>query len=419
VNRLVVLLIVGLVACGDVERRRPLGVADGDDGLAPTHLVVPDDDRPLALSTTPVTHTHLFDAPTLEPTTVVRPHVAESRDWAMTVSGDQLRVGLAVPTTVPGSVVELRRAPVGDLGGPPLGASVLKLRPPSGEALEAGEGADTLLEGTELATVHPGLGGDVMAFRLDPLLGSGTFELSIDGAPPDAVYGVRVRERDSPLVLRLETDRATYLHGDIVRVHASLRLDESPVTTKRISAVVVAPDGSTRPLELEATGPGRYSADYAMDALTPTPGALWTVQVSVGIDVDAGVPTRRTAHTAFGYAIPTARLAGVVDLDIDAKGFIVADLPVEVAAEGRYAISGTLWSAGGDKEIPKLMSQSAVHLPPGEHSMRMVFDTQALERAGLEPPFVVRDLRLLDQSRVALLQRHPDAFTISSELLER
>jgi hypothetical protein len=414
-SRRIVSLAIALAACGEVESRRPLAWAGEGAGFGPTHLAVPDDDGALSLSMTPVTYTHRvtsFDAEV-----GARPHVAESREWTMTLSGGQLRAGLALPTTTSGALVELRRAPLGQLEGPPLGASPLRLRTPDGDTLEAGEASWTLLSGDDLAIVHPSLGGDAIAFRLDPDLGSGTFAIALDEAPADAVYGVRVQERDSPFILRLQTDRETYLHGDIVHVHASLISGQTPVTTDRLAAFVRAPDGSAWPLELVAVGPGRYEAQHEMKSLTPTPGGLWTVQASVGIDLEAGVPVRRTAHTAFGYAVPTARLSGVVDIDVDARGGIVAELPVEIAAEGRYAIAGTLREADGDADAAGLLSQSALHLTPGDHSIRIVFDADAVAEADLSPPFVVRDLRLLDQSRVALLQHHTEAFTIPAELM--
>jgi hypothetical protein len=398
------------LGCGEPEGPRALGPSR----LAPDHLVVPDEDQRIPLSTVPLSYTHVIEEPTLGSVTSMKPHVAESREWAMTVSGAQLRAGLALPTTSLGALVELRRAPFGDMSGPRLERQALQLQSPGGVTLEGDEAAEMLLEGSELESVHPGLGGDGLVLRLDPALGSGVFALSLDGAPHEAIYGVRVRERDSEVVLHVHTDRPTYLHGESVGVHVSLSQGERPLSTSRIHALVRSPAGDAEMLKLEATAPGRYVAAHPMDTLSPTPGRLWTVQVSVGVDVEGGLETRRTATTSFAYALPTARLSGALAVDMARDGSIVATLPIEVAAEGRYAIAATLWGIEHDVDVPMLMMQSAAHLSPGEHDVQLFLDAEILARAELSPPFIVRDMRLLDQTRVALLQHHPEGFAIPS-----
>ena len=77
---------------------------------------------------------------------------------------------------------------------------------------------------------------------------------------------------------------------------------------------------------------------------------------------------------------------------------------MEVASEGRYEVSALVSGTDSRGQLTRVMlSRSAYYLQPGNHQVAVRFDTAILADAGVKAPYKVEKLRLMDQSRMALL----------------
>jgi hypothetical protein len=177
-----------------------------------------------------------------------------------------------------------------------------------------------------------------------------------------------------------------------VRVAAE---DAGRARTLDAEALLVAPDGSSRPIQVRALR-GEAIARVRLPREAASAPGLWELQVFATID---GVP--RDARTAFAVAAPTAKLAGTHVAD---RGRLQVEVPVLAASPGRYEVRGTLYATapGGDR-VPVSQAHSAAWLAPGTRALVLRFD-----RAHLPPghgaPFEVRQLELHDQGRHAPLE---------------
>lgn len=336
---------------------------------------------------------------------------ARSREAFFEVDAATLRAGATIFTTRPNALVrlhaaaaELRRGRGRELSLDPRRLLVRK----DGVEHGAGRGMSLLVDAEQLAVADAPFVEGTTAFRLSPELGAGRFELAAPDVRDDGRYVIQVFEPQSDVVLTLTSERADYLHGDRLRVDATL--EGRAALVERAQGFVVSPGGRVFPLGLESAG-ARLSGALVLDALAAPGAGLWEVHLRVEGSV-AGARVVRTARTAFACSLPTARLLGGVTSERDAAGLLVG-LAVEVGSAGRYDVRGVLYGTdAGGASRPLALAQSAAWLEPGRGVLSLRFDAALIEKSGLAAPFELRDLRLMDQGRMSLLHRQERALTL-------
>lgn len=315
------------------------------------------------------------------------PHVASSTGHVRTVSAAELRRGVALPVSAAGAFLKL--SPQSG-AGPVQG---LTLVDPTGRVH---------VDGAGLQRVGSRDGG---AFTLDPALGTGVF--TVRGEATAAVH-IDVLERGSDLVLLAQTASDVVFRGDDVAVEARLLHRGQPVAAERVQARLIAPDGRALTRALTRARDGSYRASLPARGELGVAGQTWTVEVTLEATV-AGRPVRRSASTAVAVSVPTARPTGLAALDERADG-LHAELELDVASPGRYAITTVLYGRNRDGQLqPIAVGQSADQLEPGKRRLGLVFDAATLAASGLHGPYELRDLRLVDQGRLFVLHRQARA----------
>jgi hypothetical protein len=360
-------------------RQAPLLPAGSDD-LVPDRLVaVPA--PPGDIERTPVA----FAWP-LDPSRALAPpgpHLAESREYWMTVDGDALARGVELPMTAGGAMLRVSPA----AGARPIDADAIEVRS-SGAPVSVQHAADAAA--LRAAGMPASRGTTVL--KLDRVLQGPSYTLR--AASARGRYVVHVYEPGSPLVLRVRAARATVLGGDVqeVRVAAENAGRERPLDAE---GLLVAPDGSSRPITVRTVRGEAIARVRLPTGAASTPG-LWELQVFATVD---GVP--RDARTAFAVSAPTAKFAGTHAAD---RARLRVDLPVLAAAAGRYEVRGTLYATapGGDR-VPVSQAHAAAWFDAGHRALALQFDRAHLP-AGHGAPFEVRQLELRDQGRHAPLE---------------
>ncbi len=116
---------------------------------------------------------------------------------------------------------------------------------------------------------------------------------------------------------------------------------------------------------------------------------------------DNGLKIIRNGKVAFAITTPTAKMTGKTVVNLTH-----ATVELDIASEGRYELSAIVSGINKQGKAQQVMlSRSAHYLQPGQQQVNLNFDTQLLKILQVHPPFQLSDLRLVDQSRMALLQQ--------------
>lgn len=311
-------------------------------------------------------------------------HVAESRESWQTVEGAELARGIDLALTAPGAMI--RVSPARDSA--PLKPADIHVQS-NGKAarLEQAAGA------AELKAAGMDVDPGTTVVKLAREHAGGRYQLRADGAR--GRYVVHVFEPDSDLVLHARADRSHALNGESIAVEIAVTRGHHGVDT-RAEALLVAPDGSSRPVPVGRNRNGNLSARVKLPASASNANGLWELQVFANAD---GVP--RDARTAFAVAKPTARFKG--DYAFNTQLLRVA-LPVETGSVGRYEARGTLYASAPDRVLrPVAQAHAAAWFARGDGILVLDFD-RAHVPAGYGAPFEVRQLELHDQTRLAPLE---------------
>ncbi len=320
-----------------------------------------------------------------QPLAASTPYVAQSREYWETVDAAALDRGVQLKMSAPGSLIRI---------SPAHGARALR----SDELQVSGSrGAATMdnIAGSEQLTKA---GMDVQAgtviAKLGDQEGAGTYTVRVPKA--EGQYLVHVFEPQSSDVLRAGTDRDHALAGSSLRFDVDFSRAGKLASTVKAEGMLVAPDGRSWPVALDASGNGGLAANVKLPTKVGNTPGLWELQVFANAD---GI--QRDARTAFAVAAPTARFNGV--FAFNAKTMRMA-LPVQTGSTGRYEARGTLFATGADGVMrPVSEAHSAAWIKRGNGMLVLQFNRAHLPQ-GYGAPFEVRQLELNDQSRMAQLE---------------
>lgn len=392
----------------------------GSEDFVPRSLVARSEPPPVTLSHEPVSIDYRID-PSTPIDLVPDPVSTTSRRYLVEVDADTLREGVTLHVTSPQAIVwispGMAEQLMGDAHFLALDPTRLSLRTATGELYENGR-AFSLTAGAQEMTA-PGIfpQGTVLA-QLASSVGSGSMVLSAPSLAHQATYQVHVEEGPGGVELELDTLRLEHFHGDAVTVRALARdASGGPVYLGALEGAVITSEDGEVPLAFRPGTDGRWTATQTLDALAVTTPGPWGVRVrATGFTLD-GQPFERLATSAFAVAVPTAGLAPAVEIRRDELGATFR-FGVEVASPGRYAIQGLVYGtdpATGELR-PAARFESADWLEPEEPTsppptLSAVLDFCDL--ASLVEPFEVRDLRLVDQSRMSVIGRRAVALRLA------
>ncbi len=335
----------------------------------------------------------------------------ESRQYWVDTTGHGLEKGLKLPLSAPGGIVRISalHADTGAL----LDARQLQVSV-DGQSLPVTSGAGSLevITGRDLQSQGMSVPTDSLAFKLPGQGQPDTLRLKLAGAPADQAMVVHVFEPESPWVGKLSARRHNYLAGDSIELDVGLIKGDERFAAQSVQAVLVSPDAA-QDWPLEVTADGFELSGEAPQDLPAAGEGLYEVHAYLqGRQGDTMI--RRDLKVAVDIAVPTARLTERIQ-SRDDHGLSV-DLGVEVASAGRYQVSGQVWGTASDGTLePLAMAQTAAVLEPGESRLQLDVPADLMLASGLAAPFEVREVQLLDQGRMAVLETRARGFTIGRD----
>jgi hypothetical protein len=410
-TRLLVLALLS-IGCGAPEMSRGLPAIAGD--VAARALVVPSEEAAPAV---PMHEAAVVFAVADDREIAIRPRpiAPTSRGFVRRIDGAELSAGVDLVTTAPGAVVQVRPLANGDARAlPAIAPDALVIVDAAGLEHPASEAFVAMDDGTALRDAGAAFGPGVAVGVLARGLGAGDLGLRASGLAEDATLLLSVHEPRSDVELQVSADADTYLHGDTATIRATLLRADEAIAFDEAQARVRKPDGAVVELPMRRVDDGdAFEATLHLEDLVPAHGRTWMIEVDAAhIDPDGHV-LRRSARTAFAVAVPTARIPDAPTLELDG-GDLVAHVPIEIAAPGRYAASATIWAtAPGGATRPLATAQSAAALVPGDDTLVLRFPA-ALVTTTPGTTYELRDLRLLDQGRLAVLHRQARAAIVTA-----
>jgi hypothetical protein len=339
----------------------------------------------------PVRVSHALDA-SAAIDTATKPYLAQSREFWSDIGESELRAGVKFTTTAPGALVRL--SPQGGAGAALDSAGVL-IRS-GGKSLRADTSA--VADTRALRAAGMDVTDGTIAMRLSTAVGHGSLEIVAPHA--QGRYLVHVFDPNSTVVLGFSADRDTVLVGSTITFQASIAGRD----LKHASGLVTAPDGYSADLKFSRNADGSFSARFTPDAAHAIGPQLWEAHVFTAAN-EGKLSVLRDAKTAFAVSAPTAHFVGAAESHSDASG-VHATFDVEAGAASRFQLSGVLYGTGSDGAFrPVALGQSAAWLEVGKGRIGLSFDSDVVAASGLHTPFEVRDLRLVDQATMSLIER--------------
>lgn len=327
---------------------------------------------------------------------------AESREYWVDASGAALGYGLKLPLSAPGAVIRVSALDANS--GARLDAAQLNVEL-NGHSLATspGDAGIRLVTGPELQSLGMPVPADTLAFQLPNSGEPRTLRLSLAGLPAELDLVVHVFEPHSVWSAQMSGSRHAWLAGQELALELGLSNGETRYAADSVQAVLVSPDAAHAwPLELRADGLGLIGA---LPATLPEAGpGLYEVHAYLqGQHGDAMI--RRDLKIAVDIAAPSARLLRQADAELGDHLAIALD--IEVASRGRYQVNGQVWGSDSNGQMqPLAMAQSAAVLEAGHGQITLEVPANLLHRSALSAPFEVRQIELLDQGRMSLIERH-------------
>lgn len=332
------------------------------------------------------------------------PFKQQSREYWVDASADQLRQGLALSTSANGALIRLSPH-AGNTSV--IDASTLTIRS-NGKLYANNDGLRSTADQDALRAAGMDVPAGSIVVKLADAVGSGRLELI--AATAAGSYLVHVFEPASEVVMSLQAERDTVLAGDSVRIVTAIK----GATLDRVDGLLSAPDGFSQGVSFLRQRDGSYAADVRPDAAHAGGFGLWEVH-AFGNASNRQVSVPRDARSAFAVSVASARLTGAIVGPTGLAKDHALNLLVEVQAvsASRYQLAGTLYGTRSDGTlVPAAVAHSAAWLEAGTAAISLKFDGRSLAESRLSAPYELRDLRLINQADMSLIERRERAAVI-------
>jgi hypothetical protein len=381
------------LAPGDVAPGR-LFARDATEGIGPGRVSVSNPSspkQPLAAPLAPETYrsksTFLHVAPRSGPTQLELPIHTPEEAWVMFIpKGSDAKVGEAALRDVQLFDPQGRRADV-----------------------RAARAGNAMLGADDARMKAEGITRPISMLRLERDMGRGTYKVQVGRKAAEVGLAIEVREPNSSIELSLTASAMQLSPGDDGYVTVGLA-SGVPVEHVRYEASLYNPR-----FERERTVPvvkvgNEYRAQVSRVMSERDATGSWVLEVRA-VGTAGGLAFDRLAQTAFGFAVPTARIAAVgrERLVRDASGKVTAlevDVVLESQALDRYEVTGAL-VATDPKGVERPVAEAQVtdQLYAGTHTLTLRFEAGHAGLSKLDGSYALRGLQLYSLGTNTLYHR--------------
>lgn len=331
----------------------------------------------------------------------------ESRQYWVDTTGAELAGGVSLPLTARGSVI--RVSPLesgGDVRIDPAGVQLSV----NGKRFDGATSMLQVTDGASLQRQGMSVPPQTIAFKLDKGVPPGKLDLAVARLPANQKLVVHVFEPESDWVAELALPRHTFVAGETLQFGFGLGDGEGLAGIDSVQAVLADPFADkTWDLEIDKAA-GTLTRRAPGDRFVSGQDGLFEAYVYLE-SVQDGLTIRRDLKLPVSIVPPLARFTGQTTAMLD-DGLSIR-IGVETAVPGRFQVNGQVFGTAADGSLqPLAMAQAAAVIEKSTGSIELQVDQRLLESSGLGAPFEVRNLELLDQGRMFVLQRRHRALSL-------
>jgi hypothetical protein len=336
---------------------------------------------------------------------LMAPGELKSKSYYKVVSGKELSQGVSLDADAPGAIVRVTTAPsprgaVEQKSAPVLEPGDFILESSSGKVSTMDDRAAVSAKSRDLSRLHPELFSRTSAFKVPEVLGAGRLTLRAARQLPDnAKYTIHVFDKQSERELRSSPEKSNLVPGEQVRVSGTITgaaLDE-------LKAVWKAPDGREFPARIRLSRGNSWTLSTKAPDVRLRPGELLSLALAARAQGPNGTVLRYLEVPVRVFS-KTAGLTGQVQQRSMPRATVL-EYGVQVEKAGRYEIRALVF--GKDRSgqwKPAAMLFSANYLQPGTGALSVRLSAADLAKSGLSAPFAVREVQLVDQGQIAILE---------------
>ncbi|WP_395377698.1 DUF4785 domain-containing protein [Marinicella sp. W31] len=331
----------------------------------------------------------------------VSAHTEQSRQYWLDTTAAQLQTGLDLP--ISGTTAYVRISPLNSGEKNQLNPSQIKLDASSGEVQ-----IESFVDAEQLNQAGASFTDSTIAFKVHTDA-AGAVRLSIpDITNTSEAYVITVLEPESPHILKLSMDQHSYAAGSVAKIYANMKSGQQNQAAN-LQGYMRSADGSViAQLRFKAIKNGGYEAEVSLPQGQSLATGLWEIH-AIAESRHHGIRILRDAQSSFAVNLNTARFNGSLNAANNALS-----IGVEVADAGRYEIRGVLMGTDRQGQLrPLAMLMSARWLNPGHSNIAFDLEPLANKNAAFSAPFVIRQLQLTNQSRLAPVQMVNSGITLS------
>ncbi len=340
-----------------------------------------------------------------------KPHKASSREYWLTVNGLQLLQGLKLQTTAAGAIVKISPMPDRNVKSsklPVLDTGQLTIIDAQGKQHPQMSAMANSATADQLNNARLSFPPGTVIFELKETLGHGEFTVKYHNIiNPQQRFLLYVLDKNSQYRLSVKTDDDTVFSGRQLVAQIALTDNKIIRDVSSVETFLRSPDGGKFVVDNKINKDGLVETAINIDGLDDRSIGLWELHVATK-SVMNGMQVQRNAKTTFAYSQPNAKLTQTVDIT-RAKGLdntLRLSFGIDAVSSGRFELRGILYGTEIDnKKVPIMFANSAGWREAGPSTLDLTFDLSKVSNSSAGKPFEIRDLRLLDQSRMMLLHR--------------
>ncbi|NQZ11833.1 MAG: DUF4785 family protein [Algicola sp.] len=336
---------------------------------------------------------HQLDLNTQAVTTV-------SDEYYFTVSGRQLNKGIDIHTSQKGALIKISRQ--NDLGKA-LENEAMQLRSASQPKKNL---AINIIGENDLKTT--GIFTASTAIKLTDEVKPGKLTLSYE-RPLAAknLYVIHVKEKGTANKLEISTAKQQYRQGESFSFDAAMLANNDTLALDNVTAFIMSPSGKKFNASIRLTDSGIAQISASKQALEATAieapiNGLYELHVNAMTNA-GGQQIHRTGKIAFALSPDTADLNKLSLIFVN-KNKATASIGLTVKTAGRFEVRGTLYGHDAQGNLQPLMeTHSAQNFSAGKQAINIQFNQQILAKSTLKAPYVLKNVRLFDQTRMSRL----------------
>lgn len=214
------------------------------------------------------------------------------------------------------------------------------------------------------------------------------------------IYMINVKEKNSPYQLQLNLHSQIFSDNNQFGAFSLLHNKNVSLIPKQLEVNLVSPNGNSTPVKYTLNSQGKININLETPEQLISPiNGLYEVYVTAS-GTHNGIRVKRNAKMAIAFKKDTAKISNVILSTDTAK----ATLDISVKTKSRFEVRGILYAKNKQGlMVPAIEAHAAQTLRTGEQNIQLPFNTKILSQLQLTAPYELREIRLIDQKQLALI----------------